>query len=738
MRNFDTIIIGGGLGGLVAGATLAKKGNKVVLLEKHYIPGGCATTFKRKEFVMEVGLHEMDGLCEHDAKLDIFKFLEIDKHIDFIQVPELFRLKTTKTDFVHPHGITETMEALIDRFPKETEAITKFIALLEGVLSEIAAFPTDKWKQNLSKPFVPVLFPNIFKASRKTVGEWLDYLFTDEELKIILQANLVYYHDDPYTMSMIYFATAQAGYIKGGGHFIKGGSQKLSNYLVEVIESNGGQVLLGKSVTEIITDNGICKGVSYVDSFNSSKKITLYGQSVIANAAIPLVKKLLPRGESDKLGKKVDKLKTACSLLSIYIGFKKEIKDIGNKHYSTFITGKNVNSIKDIHANCHGEWKDKNFVFVDYSQIDAGLAPKGKSFGAICSADYYIDWEHLSAEEYQAKKEEVAHTLFDRLEEHIPGIKAEIDYYEVGTAKTIQRFTSNPEGTPYGFAQTPEQAGMGRTPFTSPIKNLYFAGAWTFPGGGFTGAIISGFLCALKVDKKVKVKQSDLSLIDSGNTLELLRKIEIAKNTLELVYSRPKDFDYKVGQYAILELLNPKYSEIDIPHRALSLVSHPSENVLRFAMRYSDSSYKQSVKALEIGDKSRVFGPMGQFSVAPTSKGIVFLVAGIGITPILPILKELKITSPQKTIYLIYSNRFEDAAAYHLQLLENNNPNFNYVPVITSQEKRIDKALLKATIPVFTDFQYYLIGTRKFVKELSTTLTTLNVGKEDIKVDDFG
>ena len=62
MNNFDVIIIGGGLGGLTAGAKLAKEGKKVCLIEQHSIPGGCATTFKRKDFIMEVGLHEMDGL----------------------------------------------------------------------------------------------------------------------------------------------------------------------------------------------------------------------------------------------------------------------------------------------------------------------------------------------------------------------------------------------------------------------------------------------------------------------------------------------------------------------------------------------------------------------------------------------------------------------------------------------------------------------------------------------------
>jgi phytoene dehydrogenase-like protein len=266
MKKYDAIIIGGGLGGLISGAKLSKEGKRVLLLEQHNIPGGCATTFKRKDFTMEVGLHEMDGLDETDPK--------------------------------------------------------------------------------------------------------------------------------------------------------------------------------------------------------------------------------------------TEKLKKACSLISIYIGFKSEIKNLGNKNYSTFIFDESVKSQKDMLKNHRGDFEKRNFVFVDYSQIDAGLTSKGKSFGAACSVDYLTDWENLSKEEYKAKKEEVAQIFFKRLEKEIPGISAEIEYYEVGTSKTIQRYTKSPGGSAYGFAQTPEKAGMFRVPNKSPIKNFYFASAWTNPGGGFTGAILSGWFCANEILKK--------------------------------------------------------------------------------------------------------------------------------------------------------------------------------------------------------------------------------------------
>ena len=50
--NYDIIIIGAGLGGLIAGAKLAKSDKKVLVLEQHFKPGGCATIFKRKDFIV--------------------------------------------------------------------------------------------------------------------------------------------------------------------------------------------------------------------------------------------------------------------------------------------------------------------------------------------------------------------------------------------------------------------------------------------------------------------------------------------------------------------------------------------------------------------------------------------------------------------------------------------------------------------------------------------------------------
>jgi len=298
-------------------------------------------------------------------------------------------------------------------------------------------------------------------------------------------------------------------------------------------------------------------------------------------------------------------------------------------------------------------------------------------------ADYLSNWEQLNPEEYKAKKVEVAQLVFKRLEKIIPGITDCIEYYEVGTAKTIQRYTLNPEGTPYGYAQIPKQSGMGRIPVQSPIKNLYFAGAWTFPGGGFTGTIISGFLCANKVQKSVS-KKSRTTLITDDRIIKLISTIGVAKSTIELTFEKPKFFDYVAGQYAVLDIINPKHQEFDIPIRSSSMVSHPDENVLRFAMRLSNSSYKKSVMALKVGDQCRLFGPMGNFSVSTNNKGIVFLISGIGITPVLPLLKELEKAKFSQPVYLFYSNKALETASYHEQLKLISISDYKYIPVFTN------------------------------------------------------
>jgi all-trans-retinol 13,14-reductase len=609
---YNTIIIGGGLAGLTAGATLTKFGKKVLLLEQHYKPGGCATTFKRGDFIVEVGLHEMSGMAEHGAIPQIFDLLEVNEAIDLLRVPEFYAAHSARGKFVFPHGYEAASRALIDKYPEDEKGIKRFFKVLAGIRKEGTNLPRTPLKRKLIYPLMPLLYPNLVEATRHTVGAWLDKYITNENAKLDMTAHLAYWGDDPYTLSMFYFGLPFSGFVETGGRFIKGGSQKLSSHLAAYIEKHGGSVFLGKKVEKIITENGKATAVTFRDSFDESlDPVTIACDNVVAGCAIPLVADLLDEPYAGQLQQQITAKVNSCSLLCVYLGFKSHLDAFGVQHYSNYMEGEGIKTIKDLKPNNQGDWAKRSFIFVDYNKVDSQLAPPDKSAGVICAVDYLKDWEGLSDADYKAKKEEVAQIILERLDRQFPGIRDSIEYYEVSTPKTIQRYTLNPSGSVYGYAQTLEQTGTKRFRNNFLIPNMYFASAWAFPGGGFEGSITGGFLAALQMNKDKIWSEGNPETYTNDRVVKLKDRKETAENTLELSFEKPSGFEHKKGQYSILRLMEPKVMELDLPYRWLPIASTSEETDLKFEVTLANNSFSKSCELLEIGEEALIFGPVG-------------------------------------------------------------------------------------------------------------------------------
>ncbi|HDR67757.1 MAG TPA: NAD(P)/FAD-dependent oxidoreductase [Bacteroidaceae bacterium] len=478
--NYDIIIIGGGLGGLTSGAKLAKEGKRILLLEQHDRPGGCATTFKRKHFTMEVGLHEMDGLHPRDMKTKIFRDLGIFEKVHFAEVPEFYRFINQRQDIVIPHNPDDAQKILEDCFPHEKDGIKEYFNHVLNARKIVS--------ESVGKP-------------DRSIGEFLDQIITNEDLKLVLLGNLGYFHDDPYSISWLYYLSAQGSYYSGGAKFVKGGSQMLSNALSEVIEEFEGTVKLNSLVTSIEFDGMKATGVTY-KNLDEDNQLThsVSGNIIIVNAAVPnLANELLPSRYSKNLREQIKRNKIGASLLTVYYGFNKPLCDLGNKYYSTCIYDPSVRSQADILTNNHSDFSVRSFILVDYSQIDSRLAPPGNGVGAVCCLDYASDWEGLNREMYRKKKADVAEIFTERCEKIISGFREALDHVEVGTSLTVKRYTLNPDGAVYGFAQNPGKS----TDYLSALPdNIYLASAWGKFGGGFSGSIYSGYMTALDILRK--------------------------------------------------------------------------------------------------------------------------------------------------------------------------------------------------------------------------------------------
>lgn len=150
MKQYDVIVIGGGNGGLASAATLAEKGKSVILFEKHNIPGGCGTSFRRGRFEFEVALHQLShmGTEENPGPLrELFKRYGILDEINWIQIKELFRVNFPDgTGVSLPAERKQCEDFLCEEFPSQADGIRKYFETVYKFCAEAAEFAAKSAK----------------------------------------------------------------------------------------------------------------------------------------------------------------------------------------------------------------------------------------------------------------------------------------------------------------------------------------------------------------------------------------------------------------------------------------------------------------------------------------------------------------------------------------------------------------------------------------------------------------
>ena len=501
--DYDVAIIGAGGGGLGCGATLAKQGLKVALFEQHDKVGGFMTAFEREDFTFEVSLHVMAEVTEGAAFYEILQGLDVLRRVEFVKIDPLWRCVFPDQTFDVPADREAFRTLLHQKFPNEREGIDRFFETAEGVFEEVVAIGELSQKNLLARlpqyAIFPIRFPNLFKYRSATLKEMLDERVKDPRLQGILAQLWGYLGLPPSKASGLYYAMMWQGLHEKGAYYPKGSSQAISNALAAVIQENGGKIFLNTRVDKILMEDGQAKGV------RTAKGEEFRSRFVVSNAsALQTYLRLV--GEEHlkpKFVKELQDMEVSCSLLIVYLGLDLDLRNTDLKGVHEVFINSGYDFEKDYQNLEAGNFDDPHIVMGLYSNIDPSFAPEGKSVISLVTVapyDYQNNWlRDGKYEDYVKIKEEAAWKLIRRTEAVLPGIGKHIEVMEIGTPRTFERYTLHDKGAVYGFALTPEQSFNKRLKQKGPVRNLYLAGGWTFPGNGQSTAILSGYLAAQEI-----------------------------------------------------------------------------------------------------------------------------------------------------------------------------------------------------------------------------------------------
>ena len=249
----DVIVVGAGAGGLTTAAYLAALGRRVIVVDRQPVPGGNTSSFTHAGFEFDIGLHYLGGY--RDARPGVRAVLDpLGIELSFREQDRdgFDTLLFEDMTFAVPAGVEQFGARLREFFPRERGAIDRYLRKMVAVAeqleapvpSRIAEVPGYAWRTR-----------DFLAASMTTLGRELDRLDCSPRLRTVLGYLWGTYGVPPSRTALGMHAMVTMHYLRGAWH-PEGGARAVSDALVEVIERNGGELLVDTDVSRIIVDDG--------------------------------------------------------------------------------------------------------------------------------------------------------------------------------------------------------------------------------------------------------------------------------------------------------------------------------------------------------------------------------------------------------------------------------------------------------------------------------------------------
>jgi len=492
----DAIIIGSGLGGLCAGYELAKKGVKVLLLERHNLPGGFSTSFVRGRFEFEPSLHELSATAAYEyLRKEAFG-------ISFRKVPEAYRLILTEknVDFTAPFGMENFIEAVADAVPGSEASVRNFMRICEESYNAFTYLGTN------SPPNPAVLFKqygNFLRTGAAVTDEVADAVQLPRDARDLIYPYWCYLGTSTDKVSFSLWASMVYSYLNFGAHIPDRKSHSLSVAFVREIRKAGGEIRCNAEVNKLLTHGRSVTGVEL------STGETIRCSHIVSNISPHHVYGNLidPSDVPAKASRMVNARTPGISFFVVYLGLDADREALGLTDYSYFIAP-HMDTFRLAEGFADRYNPDPMQATVCLNTADESASPAGTCILSITAATTPEAWKDVDPWDYPRAKEEFAELLISQFEKATgTEIRSHIEEIESASPATFSRYTAAWNGSVYGYEAVPWDGIIPRVLADKKenyFKGLHFCGGNASRTYGFGSSMLSGKTAAEKTFEELK------------------------------------------------------------------------------------------------------------------------------------------------------------------------------------------------------------------------------------------
>lgn len=486
-------IVGSGIGGLTAGNLLARKGHKVTIFEAHSSPGGYTAGFRRQGFYFESGTLSFES---SDAVFPLMKQIGVFDRVEF----ERQRLGLITGEMNGVCSSYEDVKRLVrEAYPSEREKLDRYFGMADKMIRTMVAVVRPKGVgAYLAYPYNLARFIAFYrKYSQTTITDFAARCFGPDTALYRFFKSLGYPD-----MSAALIGPACASFFDDYWT-VRSGMQSWADALAESFRSLSGELRLSSPVDKIVTKDGAAIGVESRGEFHPADWVISAADYKKTFLEWLDNKTLL----SDALRDKIAKAGVSEGFVTAYLGLNMPPAELGKWLKVPHVSYNDLLADPDIRLSGNDPefFRKSGIGLYSPSLHDPKLAPEGKSglmIQAVAPYHWMDNWGGMDKLKYRELKERVKEELIAKASAVIPNLAGCIEFSDLATPRTYERYTGNTDGATSAWSWSPKNKfykSIMSVRIDTPVRNLLIGSCWSCQIGGVPSAIGAARKCVHKI-----------------------------------------------------------------------------------------------------------------------------------------------------------------------------------------------------------------------------------------------